>query len=169
MRGSQTGFTLLELMFGIAVLAILVGLAAPSFSSFINNNRVTTAQNDLVAALYVARSESVRRSTVITVCASTNAASCATQNDWASGWIVFLDPGATGTVASTANILQKWGPTIGSVTLSTASANVQYQPTGLAIAAATVDIAYSGCIGNHKRRVQVSLSGSVSSHLQSCP
>jgi len=170
MRSSQNGFTLMELMVGIAVVAILAGLAAPNFRVFINNNRVTAAQNDLVAALNLARSESVRRSTTVSVCSSTDGASCATKNDWPSGWIVFLDPGAAGTVAASANVLQKWGAIAGGVQFTTASGLVQYQPTGTIVGpAATVDISYSGCGGPNKRHLQISLSGSISSKLQNCP
>ena len=161
----------MELMIGIAVAAIIAALAAPSFSSFMNNNRVTAAQNNLVAALNLARSEAVRRATPVTVCASTNGTACATAADWPAGFIVFRDPGATGTVGSANDILQKWGATSGGVLFTTASANVQYQPTGLLVGgpAVTVDVSYTGCMGNHKRRVQVSLSGSISSRPQACP
>jgi type IV fimbrial biogenesis protein FimT len=170
MRGTQSGFTLVELMFGIAVVAILMAVAVPTFRSFINNNRVTAAQNDLVAALNLARSEAARRSTPVSVCASTDGAACATKTDWPFGWIVFRDPGAAGTVAATTDILQKWGPITGSVLLTTNSGLVQYQSTGTLVGpATTVDISYAGCTGTNKRHVQVSLSGSISSQRQTCP
>jgi type IV fimbrial biogenesis protein FimT len=170
MRSIQTGFSLLELMVGLAVVAILAGLAAPGFRTFINNNRVAAAQNDLVAALNLARSEAVRRSTTVTVCASSDGASCATAADWATGWIVFRDPGAAGTVATSTDVLQKWGAISGGVKFTTASGLVQYQSTGTLVGAATtVDISYTGCGGPNKRHLQVSLSGSISNQLQACP
>ena len=60
MKRRGLGFTLLELMVTIAVLGILLGLTVPTFREFSRNNSVTTAQNDLVTALNVARSEALR-------------------------------------------------------------------------------------------------------------
>ena len=55
------GFTLLELMVAIAVLAILATVGVPSFRALIQNNRVTTQANELVSALSFARTEAVKR------------------------------------------------------------------------------------------------------------
>jgi type IV fimbrial biogenesis protein FimT len=175
MRSIQTGFSLMELMAGIAVVAIVAGLAAPSFRAFINNSRVGAAQNDLAAALNIARSEAVRRSTTVSVCASSNGTSCdkapgPVVTAWAPGWLVFRDPGAAGTVAAASDILQKWDAISGGVQLTGTSGVVQFQPTGTIVSpAATVDISYSGCGGKNKRHMQVSLSGSISSQLRLCP
>jgi type IV fimbrial biogenesis protein FimT len=169
MRSTQSGFTLLELLTGITVVAILVGVAAPSFRSFLNNTRVTTAQNDLVAALNLARGEAVRRATTMTACPSASGTACDAGNTWASGWIVFRDQAAAGAVADTADIVQKWGAITGGITLATSSLNVQFQPTGFAANAVTMDVSYTGCIGTRLRHVQVSLGGSISSHRQQCP
>lgn len=57
----MVGFTLIELMVTIAVAAILLAVAVPSFRHLIISNRLTTAANDVVTALTVARSESIKR------------------------------------------------------------------------------------------------------------
>ncbi len=55
------GFTLVELMVTIALLAILLALAAPSFSGIIRNNRVRTVADSLQNGLRLAQAEAVRR------------------------------------------------------------------------------------------------------------
>lgn len=89
-RASQ-GVTLVELMVGLAVMALLMMVAVPSFQSTIASSRVTTVTNDLVGTLASARTEAIRRGVRVTVCASADGASCATSGDWSQGWIVFTD------------------------------------------------------------------------------
>lgn len=97
---SQRGFTLVEMLTVITITVILVALAVPSFQSIIRSSRVSGGANSLIAALDLARSEAIRRSTVVTVCRSTNAdqpnADCSSGaangyagTDWAAGWIAF--------------------------------------------------------------------------------
>ena len=79
----QRGFTLIELMVTVSVLAVLAGLAIPSFTRIINSNRIGSQANDLVATLQYARSEALRSNRRVTVCRSTNASDCAANgNHW---------------------------------------------------------------------------------------
>ena len=87
----ERGFTLVELLVTMTLVAILSAIALPSLSSFVTNSRVSSRANDFVAAINLARSEAVKRSSGVTICPSSNAATCATAADWASGWIVFSD------------------------------------------------------------------------------
>lgn len=84
------GFTLIELMVTIAVLAIVVAMAVPSFQSLTNSSRLTSTANELMAALQYARSESLRRNVRTTVCQSSTGTTCSTTATW-PGWIVFTD------------------------------------------------------------------------------
>lgn len=69
---SALGFTLVELMITIAVAAILLAIATPSFTSLINSSRLTGAANEMVAVLQGARMEAVRRNSTISVCVDCN-------------------------------------------------------------------------------------------------
>lgn len=57
----NSGFTLIELMVTIAVLAIIVGIAAPSISTQLANQRVKATANTLANALKEAKVESILR------------------------------------------------------------------------------------------------------------
>ncbi len=86
-----SGFTLVELMVTVAVLAVVAAIAYPTFTSIINSNRLAGAANDLLGDLQYARSEAIRRNAHIVVCASADESSCTgAAGDWKS-WIVMLD------------------------------------------------------------------------------
>lgn len=97
-RGLQAGFTLIELMVGVAIMAVLLMVGVPSFQSAVASSRLTTSTNDVVSALALARTEAIRRGTRVTVCKSANATACVTSGNWSQGWIIFID-----TTRSTAN------------------------------------------------------------------
>ncbi len=80
----SSGFTLIELMVTLSVMAILATLAAPSFTSLIQNSRTTTQTNELVAALNLARSEAVKRGVDVQVTPE--------DGSFVNGWCVHLMP-----------------------------------------------------------------------------
>lgn len=92
------GFTLIELMVTLSVMAILLSIAMPNFQSFILNSRITTQTNNFIMALMLARSEAVKRGSTVTVCSSTNGTKCAGSSNWEGGWLVFVDANGDGVV-----------------------------------------------------------------------
>ena len=83
------GFTLVEFMIALSILAILVALAAPSFQEVMRQSRLTSQTNDLLGGLQSARAEAIRRNRTVRF--------CSTANDWA----VYL-----GTDIDTADVLK---------------------------------------------------------------
>lgn len=138
---SHSGLTLIELMVALSVLAILLGLAVPSFQTFIQNTRLTAITNDLASALATARSEAVKRATRVTVCKSANvndpAPICSTVANWQDGWIVFVDGDTAGTVDGTdaANVLRVFQPTVNNGMVIDGGANfddwISYMASGV--------------------------------------
>jgi type IV fimbrial biogenesis protein FimT len=97
----SAGFTLLELMIALAILGIVIGIAVPAFTGIIRQNRLASQTNELLGASALARSEAVKRGSVVTLCPvdPDNANACSTDDQWSNGWIVFSDvKGAVGTV-----------------------------------------------------------------------
>lgn len=94
------GFSLVELLIVIGLVAVFLTLAAPSLSDMIQKNRVSSEVSTFVADLKFARSVAMKRGQAVTVCPSTDGLSCLDNNHWHSGWIVFNDVNGTGTVDS---------------------------------------------------------------------
>lgn len=85
----QRGFTLVELMVTLAVLAILAAVAVPSFQDTIRSNRVTTENNELLAALNLTRTEAIKSRAIAELCATPDGTACGA--DWNQGWMVWSD------------------------------------------------------------------------------
>jgi len=83
------GFTLIELLVVISIIAILASLAVPSFSDIIRRQKSSGEANVLFSLVYLARSEAIKRNSVVTICKSNNADQCS--GNWSDGWIVFQD------------------------------------------------------------------------------
>jgi type IV fimbrial biogenesis protein FimT len=92
------GFTLIELMFTVAIAAIVLSFGVPNLQIYLNNNQKKTAINDLRTALSLARNTAITRRERTTVCKSANLADCTDDGDWSQGWIVFTDPSNRDTV-----------------------------------------------------------------------
>lgn len=85
----QAGFNLLELMVVVGIVAILIGIAVPSFKALVNSNRLTAQANEFVTAIQFARAEAVRGNHRATFCQSSasGTADCAATSNPAV-WVV---------------------------------------------------------------------------------
>lgn len=132
----QRGFSLLELLVTISVAAILIAIAVPSLSLFIQNSREDAQADSLISSLQYARSEAVKRDADVEVCASTDQATCSGAANWATGWIVEAVP----TPPAAATVLQVMPQLGGNNTLSgtfngAGVTQVTFQPNGFVKAA----------------------------------
>jgi type IV fimbrial biogenesis protein FimT len=98
MDTKATGFTLLELLMTIAIAAIVMALAMPSFRYVTNSNRIAGEINGLLGDLQFARAEAIKEGRTVTVCVSQDDLSCSGAPSWENGWIVFSDPANVGVV-----------------------------------------------------------------------
>jgi type IV fimbrial biogenesis protein FimT len=90
----NSGYTMMELVMTISIVAILATIGIPSFKYVTTSNRMSGEVNALLGDMQFARSQAIKQGQTVTVCTSTNGTTCAgaTVNTWQGGWIVFLDP-----------------------------------------------------------------------------
>lgn len=91
MKRHSRGFTLIELMVTLIIVAIITLIGTPSFNDAIRRSRLTTSINELVTSLNIARSEAIKRNRSVTV----------RKNDdlpWEGGWNIFVDMNGDGTL-----------------------------------------------------------------------
>ena len=86
----EAGFTLVELMFTCAIAVILMFIAAPSMSTFINENRQAATINQLSNSMNLARTEAIKRSVRVLVCPIAGCGSISASS-WQNGWQVCYD------------------------------------------------------------------------------
>jgi type IV fimbrial biogenesis protein FimT len=96
--GRDRGFTLIELMIAISLLAILMFLGVPSFSTYIQNAKLRGAAENFYAGMQQARAEAVRRNAQVQIILTNdnpvigNTNSAALSNTGANWMIRRLDP-----------------------------------------------------------------------------
>lgn len=158
------GFTLVEMVVVLSILGIAVAIAMPSFIRFVQSNRLATTANAFVGALNLARSEAITRGVTVTVCKSANQAACVTTDDWAQGWIVFMDPNGNGAVDSGDVVLRVQGALSGTASfVGTANVanRISYAPTGFPAVLSNGTVSLT--IGDGAFDIQISNTGRVRS------
>lgn len=129
MMRTHRGLTLIELMVTVAIAAVLLAIAIPSFHDFFVTNRLSSATNDLVAALNTARSEAISRGVDVTLRRAS-----ATSKDWGSGWTMFVDTNGDGSQSGASEVTLKKGDAVSSQVSFKSNAHfadyISFTPTG---------------------------------------
>lgn len=157
----QSGFTLLELMVTLAVAAILLGLAVPSFMAMGLNSKLRSTANNLVASAYLARSEAIKLNASVTLCASSNGSTCG--GDWREGWII----------TRSGEVIQHNGAAPRGFLVEGSRASISFQPSGVGTDPANFIVCRSTpSVGPRERVVSISSTGRPSvesTSTGSCP
>jgi type IV fimbrial biogenesis protein FimT len=86
----QHGVTMIELIVVLAIVAILASIGVPAMSNLLRNTERSTAVNNYWHAIFLARSEAIKRNSVVVLCKSSDGKQCNNDADnWADGWLVF--------------------------------------------------------------------------------
>ena len=154
-RRDSAGFTLIELLVAISVLGIVLALAIPSFDGVVARSKLRAVANDLAASAYLARSEAIKRNTVVRLCSSSDGSTCG--GSWSDGWIVRAPvpvPAGTFTVVQRGNALPQGFRVMGAVT------DIAFQPTGFGATPATLTVCKSNpTAGPEEREVRIDPTG----------
>lgn len=158
------GFTLIELMITIAVLAVVIAIAAPSFTSVIQSNRTTALHHEILGALQLARSEAVKRRTDVIVCRSEDLADCDKGTDWTDGWLIREVGG---------DVVKVWDPVAG-MALTGPDDGLIFRSSGMA-SGVTEDeddpdftTTTSSCTAGTKYTIKISVTGSATVKKPGC-
>jgi len=166
------GFTLVELMVTLLVLAVLLGLAVPSFRDAALSSRLTGYANDLVAGVQIARSEAIKRNATVTLCASANGSTCATAGGWEVGWIILAprqetvpaaDPNDPPVVTTVIDVVDRHAPLTDEFIIAESSGltEMDFPPTVVGVTAATFTVCRESPVGKQEREVSVTLTGAT--------
>jgi type IV fimbrial biogenesis protein FimT len=180
-KNTERGITLVELLTGIAILAILMALAIPS-NEWLKRARLSTFSNQLTTSLAFAKSEAMRLGIRVTVCRSAAptaaAPACGGAGNWGAGWIIFADNthiagNAAGTIDGIDTVL-KVGERLNEVTATTGDNYadwVAFLPSGLSRGGGGAgNDTFTLCLPNKSGiAVAVNAIGRIQSSSLTCP
>ncbi|MEX0623981.1 GspH/FimT family pseudopilin [Saccharospirillum sp.] len=161
---SQKGVTLIELMIGIGMLAILVAIAVPNYQLLVKNNRLTSASNELLGVFQVARAEAVRSNRRVVL--MLEPAPVATNNE--GHVMVFVDADRDSVQDAGERQVRTFLLPAGTLTLTavngsgTAVDRISFQPDGRTLDSATMSVSVCDDRGKGKA---LSLLGSGQARL----
>ncbi len=168
--GRQAGFTLTELMVTIAIAAILLTIGLPSFQATIRSNRVSTANNEMVASIAMARSEAMRNKRGAAICAAAGANACG--NDWNNGWLVWADRNADRTLDAGETVVRYVQPhTHLTLQADNGGAALGFDSRGAAASAVSFTLQPTDCPAGHEvvNTIAMNGSGQVKTRKSACP
>lgn len=134
------GFTLIEAMVVISIIAILLAIGVPNMRDLLERNAVAGHVNGFVGAVNFSRSEALKRGISIVMCRSSNADTTAaptclgSDKNWEGGWIVFADRNGDTQMATASSdvLLRVQGRLTDSGGISQNPASILvFRPTGL--------------------------------------
>jgi type IV fimbrial biogenesis protein FimT len=152
----RAGFTLIEMMVVVSVMAVMLTLAMPSLSALLEAQRLRSAAFDLVGDLTTARGEALNRRQSVSI-------SPVSSGDWTSGW----------RVTEGDEVIRQRSPLGGSLSVSGAPGSIAYDPNGRLAAAdgfIRIEIGSSALTDETRLRcISVDPLGRVRSDIGECP
>lgn len=151
------GFTLIELMITLIVAAVLLGIAAPSFSNMIASWRLTSQANEMVSVIHRARGEAIKLNRTVALCRATGTACANSAGQW-TGWIIL--PALAGSTPIHQGVPESQSDIL--ITSDNGNDTLQFTPNGLPAGEVEITICSTHDIPENRRVIQVGPGNRVS-------
>ena len=148
------GFTLVELMVAITIMAILLAVATPSFNDVLLGSKLSSYTNNFAASSTLARGEAIKRNKPVTLCVSIDGTNCGA-GGWEQGWIVLH--GTT--------VIQRQAPSASGFKIIETGGltTLTFQPTGVGATQASLKVCRATpTVGKQERVINISATGRAS-------
>lgn len=143
----QYGFTLMELLVTVSIVAILAAIGIPSLTETIKSNRITAQVNEFVLALNFARSEAIKRGVRVSLCKTSDTMTCIRDgagSNWEQGWIIFtnqdndnINDGGSETILKVQDSVQAQITIIGNGNIDDM---ISYKPDGMIVNGGSITV-----------------------------
>jgi type IV fimbrial biogenesis protein FimT len=175
--GNAKGFTLGELMTGLAVALILTATTVPTYTAVVHRNEISSTVNAFVGELQFARSEALKRGSTVSLCPTVDGSSCsAVASPWSpsasTGYLVFVDGNGNGTIDAGDTLLKRFSTNFDAI--SVALTNPEPDPKFVAFSRkgllTSTEAAFQfGVDDNAERCMTLSLTGRSTLNSGECP
>ncbi|HYP69254.1 MAG TPA: GspH/FimT family pseudopilin [Variovorax sp.] len=103
----DSGLTVIELAFGLAILAVLLGLGIPAFRALLERHRISAAMFAVSSQFAAARMTAVSQRQVVALCPARGADACSGEGDWSGPWLMYRSRRRVSQPASSTDVLQR--------------------------------------------------------------
>lgn len=153
-RRRADGFTIIELMVVLAIVAVVLVMVPPGMAQLALTTNLKSYSHEMLTSLYLTRSEAIKRNAPVTLCVSTDGTSCAGAGSWAQGWIILAPDG---TVIKRHQAIPDGFRMTGS---GAGSNTMVFQPSGTASTSSNITVCRRvPAVGNQERVVSVTATG----------
>jgi type IV fimbrial biogenesis protein FimT len=165
-KQKQSGFTLIELVVVMALMAVVLGIAAPNIGQMLAKFRLDSAVGTLISDLNVARTESIKSGQpILVVCQGTPCSQ--TPISWTGGWVMCYDADSNNvcdvTTAVRINPIRAKDALAKGQVLTATSLRVTFFPTGFTNSATMTFSAGTDAMPGYTKNILVLPSGSITS------